>query len=1021
MNQTLSFRYTLIALVLGASAYLSYRGLWGGDLQLGTDLKGGSELVFKFDFKQTGEGSHSELLSQAIGIIRQRIDGFGLKELVITPIGDDRFSVQVSAEKKSEVEAIKGLITVLGLLEFRITVEPTQTNYTRYWKQFQDKVKAGVDIEEARLIRPADVVPGDSFPLGLKWYRLSADGERDYQPSRLPRDEAGRTEPWVLCEIDAHDITGSALTAVNHRLDTERRGGGGWVVTFGVKREWQSSLQSLTSLEKGTRYMAIILNEQVDSAPVLNSSLSDSGEISGSFTRDEARQLAAVLQAGALREKPQLISENTVAAELAGSARTTGVLSVFLGLALVLVFMVWLYYGSGLIANLALVLNLVLLVGVLTWFGAVMTLPGIAGVVLTVGMAVDANILVLERVKEEKSRGRTVAQAIESGYDRALVTIIDSNLTTLITAYFLFQIGSGPVKGFGVTLAIGIIASMFTALYVTRTLYMHGLRRGWVTQAKMRGEFSPPAYRWMQIKRPAVLGSVIAMAAGIVVFEIVPDPQKYDLEFTQGSRLVMRCHRDLKLEDVRRRLDALGEKNATWKGVTSRVSAEGIGTQIRSGEGSSFELRSQGIATEDEIDAFVVALREAFAADLLPGPFRATLRRVEGGGSAGEIYFRKAGIPAIVLEDAFAQAESRGVTLLRDTKVELLPAVPGAGSAFRLSFEAAAVDEDEIAVTVRRALEAFDRAGAQKRLEEVAASVDSTPAVKQRAAEQLELLGKATDLADGAALVQCDPLPFADRIDPFTAREHRDDAVRAIAFSIAGIILYVAFRFRSWAYGFAAVIALIHDVIVCLGLVTLANWAGLVDARLNLVTVAAFLTLIGYSINDTIVIFDRIRENRTSHLTRVADVIDRSVNQTLARTIRTSVATLLAVVVMFVMNYGAGSSLEGFAFVLTLGIVIGSYSTIFVASPILVFLPWLWKQCGSNTRTFLMRCLPWCIGCAALLLLVDGLRGNLTGDWSRTGFFDIVMAAPAGVLAYFLAQLVRFVNGDRDGSLTAST
>jgi len=1020
MNQTLSFRYTLIAIILGASTYLSYRGLWGGDLQLGTDLKGGSELVFKFDFQDSTEGSHTELLAQAIGIIRQRIDGYGLKELVITPIGNDRFSVQVSAEKKSEVEAIKGLITVLGKLEFRITVEPTQSNYTRYWKQFQDKVKAGVDLEEARLIRPADVAAGDSFPLGLKWYRLSASGEQDYLASRRPRDESGRSEPWVLCELDPHEITGESLRMVNHRLE-ERLGGGGWAVTFGVKPDWQSSMRALTSLEKGTRHMAIILNDQVDSAPFLKSSLSDSGEISGSFTREEARQLAAVLQAGALREKPELISESTVAAELAGSARTTGVLSVFVGLGLVLVFMVWLYYGSGFIANLALFLNLVLLVGVLTWFGAVLTLPGIAGVVLTVGMAVDANILVLERVKEEKSRGRTVAQAIESGYDRALVTIIDSNLTTLITAYFLFQIGSGPVKGFGITLAIGIIASMFTALYVTRTLYLHGLKLGWVTEARMRGEFAPPRYPWMRIKRPAVIASVVAMAAGIAIFEIVPDPQKYDLEFTQGSRLVMRLHRDLKLDEVQHRLGALGEKNASWRGVSARVSAEGIGTQIRSGEGSSFELRSQGIATEEQIDTFVKALRGAFGADMLPGPFRATLRRGSAGGTVGEIYFRRAEVPAVVLTDAFEQAATRGVTLMRDVKVESLPAVPGAGSAFRLGFTDAAVDEDEVAISVRRALEAFDREGALKRLEERAGAGDSTPTVKQRATEDLAALKAATDLAEPSALAQCDPLPFADRIDPYTAREHRDDAVRAIAFSIAGIILYVAFRFRSWAYGFAAVIALVHDVIVCLGLVTLANWVGIVDARLNLVTVAAFLTLIGYSINDTIVIFDRIRENRPSHQTRVADVIDRSVNETLARTIRTSVATLLAVVVMFAMNYGAGSSLEGFAFVLTLGIIVGSYSTIFVASPILVFLPWLWKQCGGNFRTLMRRCAPWCIGCAGLLLLVDGLRGNLTGDWSRTGFFDIVMGLPAGALAYFLAQLVRFVNGDRDGSLTATT
>ncbi|MHC4669757.1 MAG: protein translocase subunit SecD, partial [Planctomycetota bacterium] len=841
MKHNLTLRLFVIALVVVFLGTMAYRGIAQDKLELGIDLKGGSELIFKFEFKE-GENK-KELLDEAISVIQDRIDGFGLKDINIQPIGDDRFAVQISAKDKEKVDAVKDLITDLGRLEFRITVEPTATDHHGYyWKLFQEALKKGVDEWTAREIRFADIHKDEKarFPDGLRWYSISLDKRDQYAVSRWAKDENEEPQPWVLCEIDTYDITGDALYNVFHAR--EQGGlGTGWAVYFSVQKLYQGRLAALTSFEED-KYMAIILNDQVHSAPVLRSTLSDQGQITGGFTAVTARKLAAILQAGALQQKPTLTSERTIAPDLAGSARKQGVLSTFLGFFLVLVLMVWLYYGPGMLANLALLLNLVILLGVLTWFEAVLTLPGIAGVVLTIGMAVDANILVFERIKEEKAKGRTVAQAISTGYDRALVTIVDANLTTLITAYFLFQIGSGPVRGFGITLAVGIIASMFTALYVTRTVFEYCLRKKWVTDAKMRGVWATPSIKWMSLKRTAVIVSALAMVAGVVLWEAVPEKARYDLDFTQGSKLIVRFHEEQGIDDVRARIDALGRQEARYRDVAVRASAEGIGEQVGYEGGKGFELRSQHIATQGDIDGFKTKLRETFKDEILPGPFQATIEPGPTGGRVGLIYFLsnevKAGLLKAVLDQYTTETKR-----LTGTQVEALEAVPGAGSVFRLSFREE-LEPAAIALTVRKAFVEFKLDEALESYRATATSDASTPTEQAEAKQRLEELQAFAGVAlDREFFAECDPFPLADRIDPSTAQEHRDAAVRAIALSILGIIIYVAFRFRSWYFGFAAVAALIHDVLVVLGLVALVNWLGLVDARLNLVTLAAFLTL----------------------------------------------------------------------------------------------------------------------------------------------------------------------------------
>ena len=1019
--KNLGTRFIIIAAVVIYLGWWAYQGIYAGRLEQGTDLKGGSELVFKFEFKDTTDAvGRRRLLDEAIRIVQNRVDGYGLKDIEITPLGDDRFSLEVSAQDKSVVESIKELVTVLGNLEFRIRVEkdgPYQ--YEKYWKRYTEAREKGLD--DAATIRYEDLEPDDRnrAPLGLKWVTLSSsarDPLRGYPKSALPAEG----EPWVLVVIDKFDVGGESLGSVRHERAQGRGIGAGssWAVTFAVKKEWQSRMASLTDLNgDNNKHMAIVLNNEIDSAPVLRERLRSSGQITGSFTQDDAKQLAAVLRAGALRETPVLVSERTIAAELAGAARDRGMFSTMLAFVLVLGMMAFYYYGAGLLANMALLLNLVLLVGVLAFFGAVLTLPGIAALVLTVGMAVDANILVFERIKEERAKGRTITQAVETGYDRALVTIIDANLTTLITAYFLFQIGSGPVRGFGITLAIGILVSMFTALFVTRTVLAALMRNGTMSKVKMRGEFHAPNIDWMGKKATAAKISAVAMILGVCLWEIVPETSRYDLDFSEGSRLVVRFQADTDKEEVENKIEKLAAENPAYADVSVRVSAEGIGATVATETGRIFEIRSQKISSEAAIEKFEAKLRELFKGDLAPGPFRATLRKDGKGGTTGVLTLISDQPKAVQIQEAFA-AYHRAKHVLQDPRVTpIKDGVAGAGSAFTVTVADPPEQATNIDLAADSALRQFDAIAYASQLDWLqgqATATDNSEEQKKEFTARAEALQGAPLPEDMSGFfTKTDPLPSADRVDPFTARQHRDAAIKAIALSILGIILYVAFRFRSWAFGFAAVVALIHDVAVVLGLVALTNWIGLVDARLNLVTVAAFLTLIGYSINDTIVVFDRIRENRGSSDSRLGAILNKSINQTFSRTIRTTLTTWVVVAIMFVMNVGSGSPLEGFAFILMMGVLVGTYSSIFIASPTLVFLPWLWEKSGGTAKSFAKRVVPYAAVCLVLLLAVDASQGNLTGDWSKIGFMDVMIALPMGALLLFMLQFVKYTSAQK--------
>lgn len=398
----------------------------GKILKLGLDLRGGMHLVLEVDLTRLPEGtSPSDAMERALEVIRNRVDQFGVAEPLIARQGDKWIVVELPGVKDPE-RAIE-LIGKTALLEFKL-------------------VNDGVRISET----------------------LDSEGKVD--PSKIPAGYEilpGKRETLFLVKEEP-EITGAALTNAKVKI------GGQYnmpYVAIDFNKGGARKFARITEVNI-ERNLAIVLDGRVQSAPVIKSKIPDGHAIiEGNFTMEEARNLAIILRAGALPAPVNIIENRTVGPTLGRDSVRAGVVATGIGLICVMFFMVIYYRLSGLVVNLALILNLIILLGMMAYFHATLTLPGIAGIILIIGMSVDANVLIFERIREELRAGKTVRVAIDSGYQKAFRTILDSNLTTLIAAAFLFQFGTGPIKGFAVTLSLGILISMFTALVVTHMVF----------------------------------------------------------------------------------------------------------------------------------------------------------------------------------------------------------------------------------------------------------------------------------------------------------------------------------------------------------------------------------------------------------------------------------------------------------------------------------------------------------------------------------------------------------------------
>ncbi len=702
-------------------------------------------------------------LDQCLEIIRNRIDQFGVTEPVIVKQGTDKIVVQLPGVKDPE-RALK-LIGQTAQLEFHLVDEEAMARIdlpgliARAIKE--GRLKPDASREEInRVLRPY-IPPDDEI------YFLV---ERDRQTGRVIK------KPLLLKKRAV--LTGDMVKTARVRI------GGVYnepYVALEFTDRGARIFARVTEENVGKR-LAIVLDDVVRSAPVIREKIpGGQAQITGSFTYEEAADLAIVLRAGALPAPVKVIQNITVGPSLGRDSIKKGLISGLIGAAAVMLFMIIYYRFSGLVADVALILNVLMLLAVLSLFRATLTLPGIAGIILTMGMGVDSNVLIFERMREELGLGRPPRAAIVAGYDRAFWTIVDAHITTLITALALFLFGTGPIKGFAVTLSAGIVINLFTAIFGTRIVYDYLIAKGKTPKINFMTIIKNPRIDFMGARKIAAVVSGILVTLGLIAFvQISRGAANLGVDFAGGVMAYYRAEKPFSLDEIRKALKEAG--------IT--------GFQLQDVKGENL---------------LIVKLR------------------------------RKA--------ETVGDLEAK----VREILKEKFPS-------YNFKLEA----KEEI----------------------------------------------------GSAI----------------SKELKRKALIAIAISLAGIIGYLAFRFNV-SFGVAAAAATFHDVLAVLGLFYLLN------REITLLLVTALLTLAGYSLTDTVVIFDRIRENIKRYRGKMSfvEIINRSVNEMLARTIITTLTTLL--VILAILFFG-GVVLRDFALALALGVIVGTYSSVFVASPIV----YLWHK-----------------------------------------------------------------------------
>ena len=545
--------------------------------------------------------------------------------------------------------------------------------------------------------------------------------------------------------------------------------------------------------------IAIVLDDIVYSAPGVTSGPIAGGnsEISGSFTLNEAVDLANVLRAGKLPASADIVQAEEVGPSLGQEAIDSGMKSFLIALAFVLLWMIFYYGKSGLFSNVALILNILLIFGILSGLGAVLTLPGIAGIVLTIGIAVDANVLIYERIREELYKGKGQKESVQDGFSNALSSILDANITTGLTALILYTFGTGPIKGFATTLLIGILTSLFTAIFISRLLIDWYLNRGGKLEfstGMTKGLFRSINLDFLKKRKIAYVISGVIITAGLA--SLFTTGLDQGIDFVGGRTYTVRFAQDMNTEEVKTAVNNVFN-SAEVKTIGSANQLK-ISTKYKVNENSA------------EVDAEV---QEKLYAALVPF------------------------LPDGTTYKQFIDAENN--------------------------------------------------------------------------------IGKM----------------YSGKVSPTIADDIKRSSVWAILGSLIVVFLYILLRFKKWQFSLGAVAAVFHDVLIVLGIFSIA-WKFLpFSMEIDQAFIAAILTVIGYSLNDTVVVFDRIREYINEHSSwDFGKIVNSALNSTLSRTLNTSLTTLVVLLAMFV--FGA-DSLRGLLFALIVGVLVGTYSSVFIATPIM--------------------------------------------------------------------------------------
>jgi SecD/SecF fusion protein len=707
-------------------------------------------------------------------------------------------------------------------------------------------------------------------------------------------------------------------------------------------------LGQLTESNTGER-MAVLLDNRVITAPNLISKITAQGQITGINSAIERRNIIRTLNAGTLSASlsPRPIGQSVLGPELGQDNLDSGLLAGAIALVIVSVFMIVYYYSSGAVAVVALFCNALLLVAMLALGRAALTLPGIAGIVLTFGMAVDANVLIYERVREELRRGIPVKAAVRLGFDKAMSSIVDGNVTNLIVCLVLANIGTQEIKGFAITLGIGVISTLFCALVISRLLIAILIDKVGVKTLGALPLTIPaidrllePKIDWMKYRFVFIVVSLcyVGLGIGMIVYQ---GPLMLDNEFRGGTAATMVFKSPMTRPAVQERVNAIAAAAPAGTTLESLRTAEVLAVDPEADGVTSQTFRVKTVITDR--DAVSAALQEAFA-DVLPtkppltfaGQDEPESRRapvfpitepslgrvIDRPGIVADISGYDGGV-AIVL-DGLDPAPT--LDDLRE-RLEFMRRDRAFSDYLARSWEVILLDGDPSAVRA-------------------AALVVADPGLSLYDSQdrwQAEIADVEWRLAS-TALLRTEALAGVDSFDAAVAASFRARAVAAVFLSLLLITIYIWVRFGSIRYSSAAIVTLLHDVLTAIGLIALAEIVydfpatasaaraiGVLPFKIDLSVVAAMLTIIGYSLNDTIIVMDRIRENRGKLDYASRRIINLSINQTISRTTITSGTTLLAVLVLFIVG---GEGVRAFSFALLVGILVGTYSSIAVAAPL---------------------------------------------------------------------------------------
>ncbi|NDV67848.1 protein translocase subunit SecDF [Dysgonomonas sp. 25] len=603
-------------------------------------------------------------------------------------------------------------------------------------------------------------------------------------------------------------------SAVSKATANQAQYGSTWEVNMTMTSEGAQNWAKITGAE-AKKAIAIVVDGYVYSAPNVKGRIDGgSSSITGNFSYEEASDLENVLKSGRMKASVRIIQENVVGPSLGQEAIDAGLISFILAIAVLMLYMC-LAYGlvPGLVANSALLINLFFTMGALAAFGAVLTLPGITGLVLTLAMAVDANVLIYERTKEELRGGKNTKAALEDGYKHAFSAIFDANLTSIITGVILIIFGTGAIQGFATTLIIGIIASFLTAVFLTRIFYEYMIGKGRLRNLKFstpisKNLFVNTQYNFLGKTKAIIVVVVIVLVAGIAsLFTLGLDP---GIDFTGGRNYLVRFEKPVSAGEVQAALAP------QFEGATVSVLTSGAGSQAL----SASQLRiTTNYMVENTTDSVETIIRNKLSAGI--------------------------------------------------------------------------------------------------------ANMSNSP------------MGNSKDINSY--------IQSSEHVGPSIADDMKKDASIAVLFAIICMALYILFRFRDMAFSVGTLIAVAHDALMVILFYSLLYKIMPFSMEINQAFIAAILTVIGYSINDKVVIFDRIREMRTLYPKRdITEVINHSLNSTLGRTINTSLSSLLVVLCIFILG---GETIRSFTFAIMLGIIIGTFSSIFVATPI------AWKMLAKKQKT----------------------------------------------------------------------